>query len=111
MPIRNNRIPQMPALVKAASARGVQRAAEQVADLARQLSPVDTGALRGSIRVEPSAPDVRMYVKAGGRGGVDYAAFVEYGTARAAAQPFLTPAARAIDVRIPVADEIRKALT
>lgn len=55
---------------------------------ARQLCPVDTGRLRASIRPrfykEGLAADVYT--------DVDYAPFVEFGTSRMGAQPFLFPA-------------------
>jgi HK97 gp10 family phage protein len=109
MPLKRNRIPATRKAIEAAAARGVQRAGGYIVDLARQLCPVDTGALRGSIRLEPEQPALRMTVKAGG-GPVNYAHFIEYGTSRSPAQPFLTPAARAISVRKEVSGEIRKAL-
>lgn len=107
MPLRRNRFPQVRAQINAAAARGVSRAADFMVDLARQLVPVDTGALRQSIRREPRQPDLTVIVKAGG-GGVGYAKYVEYGTSRSPAQPYMTPAARAIDVRKEVAAELRK---
>lgn len=109
MPLKRNRIPQTRGTITAAAARGVHRAAGFVADLARQLAPVDTGALRASIRVTPDAPALRVEVQAGGA-SAPYAAYVEYGTSRSPAQPYLTPAARAINVRREVAAEIKKAL-
>lgn len=109
MPLRKNRIPQTRAAITAAAAQGVHRAAEYVRDLAQQLCPVDTGALRQSIRIEPASPALRMVVRAGG-GVVTYAAFVEYGTPISPAQPFLTPAADAISVRREVLTAIRKVL-
>lgn len=109
MALARNRIPATRQAIAAAAARGVHRAAGFVADLARQLAPVDTGALRASIRVTPDQPALRMTVQAGG-GVVDYAAFVEYGTSRSPAQPFMTPAARAINVRREVAAELKRAL-
>jgi HK97 gp10 family phage protein len=87
--------------------RGVVRAADHVADLARQLAPVDTGALRDSIRVEPGDTPTSRKVVAGG-GAVAYAAHVEYGTADSPAQPFMTPAVEQIDVEIEIADEVRQ---
>lgn len=87
--------------------RGVDRAAQQIATTARSLVPVDTGALRASIRVEPGRDETSRTVVAGG-GGVEYAAFIEYGTSRAPAQPFMTPAAAQVDVAAEVADEVRQ---
>lgn len=100
-----SRIGAIRAGLRAATGRGVQRAAEHVADLARQLTPVDTGALRASIRVEAGPSETSRAVVAGGS-GVDYAVFVEYGTSRMAAQPFMTPAAKAIRVDVEVAAEL-----
>lgn len=65
--------------------------ANDIADLAQQLAPVDTGALRDSKFVERRGPLWVVGFSA------PYAAHVEYGTSRSPAQPFLTPAVRAID--------------
>lgn len=73
---------------KAAIDRGAKAYAEAVKDLAQQLAPVATGALRESIHVETGDTQGSYKVVA----GVDYAVFQEYGTARMSAQPFLTPA-------------------
>lgn len=102
MTLRSN-IPQLRASLPDAAARGVARAAFLVEDLAKQLCPVDTGALRASIRVTPTAPALRMAVIA----TQAYAAHVEYGTLHSPAQPFLTPAARAIKVQREITAELR----
>lgn len=66
-------------------------AAEQVVTAARLLVPVDTGYLKGSITK-------------GGAGGAwfveaaaHYSSFVEYGTRKMRAQPYLRPALENID--------------
>jgi len=59
-----------------------RRIAEIIATAARQLVPVDTGALHDSIRVTDNSVNVDMH----------YASYVELGTPKAAAQPFLKPA-------------------
>jgi len=105
-----SRIPAIRAGLNAAAARGVARAGGYIVNLAQQLCPVDTGALRASIRLEPAQPALKMYVKAGG-GQVDYAGYVEFGTSRSLAQPYLTPAVRAIDVRREVAEELKDLIT
>jgi HK97 gp10 family phage protein len=74
--------------------------------VARQLCPVDTGFLRRSIHVEPDSPALRISVIA----SAPYAAYVEYGTPHSPAQPFMTPAARAIDVKAEVARYVRAAI-
>jgi HK97 gp10 family phage protein len=56
---------------------------EKVADEMRNTAPEDTGALKASIQVVPEGVEV----------GVDYAAFVEYGTGDTSPQPFAGPAA------------------
>ncbi len=63
--------------------------AKTIADKARRIVPVKTGKLKATIRVEGGN------VIAGG-GDVDYAAPVELGTAKRAAQPFLRPAAEQV---------------
>ena len=49
-------------------------------------APVDTGNLRSSIDVEVGTEDAEIFTP------VFYAPFLEYGTSRQAAQPFLRPA-------------------
>jgi len=80
----------------------LREVARKVVQDAKALCPVDTGSLQRSIRAEEYPPEVniyRIFVVAGGkiinpktRKKVDYAAYVEYGTSRAPAQPFLRPA-------------------
>lgn len=110
MAFKRNRIRPTRDAIRKAAAIGVQRGGLMIVDLAQQLCPVDTGALRGSIRLEPEAPALEMTVKAGGVNGVDYAAYVEYGTSVSPAQPYLTPAAKAIKVRAEVRKAIREVL-
>lgn len=74
-------------------ASGVQRdlitIAQGIRVSAANKCPVRTGQLRSSIRVEIS-PNV-VTIVAGGD-GVEYALYVEYGTSRQYAQPFMRPA-------------------
>lgn len=67
--------------------RAARSSAELLADTAQQIVPVDTGALRRSIRVRRVAP--RQYDVGAGE---FYAGFVEFGTIKMAAQPYLRPA-------------------
>ena len=72
--------------------------AEDIVMIAKGLVPVDTGALKESIRVEEK--NKKVYATAGGGGVtnpktgriVDYAAHVEYGTSRVPAHPYMRPA-------------------
>jgi len=56
---------------------------------AAQSAPVDTGALRNSILSESGMTGELQYTV---QDGVEYGQFVELGTSRMAAQPFLVPA-------------------
>jgi HK97 gp10 family phage protein len=69
----------------------LEDAAEEIADIARDLVPVDTGFLRSTIHVE-RIDHLALQVRA----DAEYAAFVEYGTSRMAAQPYMTPAIEAV---------------
>lgn len=56
---------------------------------AARKCPVDTGNLRGSITHEVDTADDAVYIGT----NVEYAPYVELGTSRQKAQPFLRPAA------------------
>lgn len=90
--------------IEGAIERGVVRGANLIADLAQQLAPVDTGALRDSIHVEDGSHALARRIVA----DTSYAAYVEYGTATSPAQPYMTPAKEQINVQQEVADEVRK---
>lgn len=68
----------------------VRRVALQVQNSARILCPVDTGRLRSSIKSAEGRDAEGFYVEVGTN--VKYARFVEFGTSRAHAQPYLRPA-------------------
>lgn len=71
--------------------------ADDVADVMRDLSPVDTGDMRSTIRVLGTTANTAR-IGAGGIPGeitgelVDYVVYVERGTSRMKAQPFMRPA-------------------
>lgn len=71
-------------------ARDLQRRALQVDRAAKQLCPVDTGRLRSSITNE-LGQDAEGLVAVIGT-NVEYAPYIELGTSKMAAQPFLLPA-------------------
>src|SRR5437773_2523452 len=77
-----NRIPEVQLELEARVQELADHAAEITAEEARARAPVLTGRLRDSIGAEGGRVTV----------GAPYAAFVEYGTAHNAAEPFLTPA-------------------
>jgi len=66
-----------------------RRVAERIADEMRSMVPVDSGALRDTIRVEVDDDEVMVAV---GNEETDYAVYVEYGTRNRAATPFVMPA-------------------
>ena len=84
--------------------RILKAVANEVKEEARELVPVDTGALRKSIRVTSTAKEAGKTTRVGVRAGgyetnpktghlVNYAIYVEFGTSRQSPQPFLIPAA------------------
>jgi HK97 gp10 family phage protein len=71
--------------------------AEDVASDARRLAPVDEGDMVSTIRVLKSGKKARKIAVGGIKGKVtgkpvDYAVYVERGTSKMAAQPFMKPA-------------------
>jgi HK97 gp10 family phage protein len=75
------------------TAKVLARKAIQVQGGAQRLCPVDTGRLRSSIthRLEQDGIGLVAYVGT----NVEYAIYVELGTSRTPAEPFLRPALRA----------------
>lgn len=71
-------------------AKDLARRAIQVDRAAKQLCPVDTGRLRSSITWE-LGQDIQGLLAVIGT-NVTYAPFVELGTRKASAQPYLRPA-------------------
>lgn len=88
--IRSNRLPQLTAQLRRRVGEEVAAAAVECQSTAKVLVPKDTGTLARSIVAEPENP-LSWVVGT----DVEYAPFVEYGTHRMAAQPYLTPAAEA----------------
>lgn len=68
----------------------VREARDKMADTMRRTCPVDTGALRDSIKEEDNCSGDR--IKYDISIGVDYADYVEFGTSKQTAQPFIRPA-------------------
>ncbi len=84
---------------------------QEAVEDAKNRVPVDTGALRDSIKRTISKKKLTATMSAGGKvKGVDtyYAFFVEHGTRKMPARPFLYPAARAHekDIAERLGDEI-----
>lgn len=70
--------------------REVLRRTIRVETAAKRLCPVDTGRLRSSITHEVAVDLDGLVARIGTN--VEYAPYVEFGTSRATAQPFLVPA-------------------
>ena len=95
---------QIASHIEPKAVEGLDEAADKIVKEARELCPVDTGALRKSIRKEKELRSLYPFtytigVAAGGHEKnpktgreVDYAAYVEFGTSRTPAQPFMGPA-------------------
>ena len=74
-------------LMKEAVVRGLEAVGLLGEGYAKMLCPVDTGRLRNSIT--HTSDGEAAYIGT----NVEYAAYVEYGTSKTSAQPFLEPAA------------------
>lgn len=99
------RLRELPERVRAELGGGALEAAEEVAATIRALAPVDEGALVASVAVTGPGGTTPPYSQPGGSktmgeneaavtvGGPDvrYPHLVEYGTVKAAAQPFFWP--------------------
>ena len=103
----------LPEAFNESSAAALDRAADDGVDRAKQLVPVDTGALQQSIRKERKAQPAGNITYTGIRAGgyvrnpktgriVDYATYVERGTSRQRPQPYLRPALHWASRMIPV---------
>lgn len=79
-------------IFKQATAEAIERALEaiglQAEGYAKMLCPVDTGNLRNSITHQVVPEDGAVHIGT----NVEYAAYVEYGTSKTKAQPYLEPA-------------------
>ena len=67
--------------------RIIKATAFAVEGKAKQLAPVDTGALRNSLQSEPDGPYTWTV-----HDGVEYGVYQELGTYKMRAHPFMTPA-------------------
>jgi len=85
------RLDQAAAEIQARAAALAAKAALDIEARARELAPVDTGALRNSIQA--FEVDRFHWIVTS---PVHYSAFQEYGTSRMAAQPYMTPALEAV---------------
>lgn len=83
-----SKLPSIAAGMEPRAALAVAKAAADVEAHAKAVVPVDTGALRASIQARHvSALEAEVVAQQ------QYAIFVELGTSRMGAQPYMTPAA------------------
>lgn len=75
--------------INAAILRALERIGMQAEGYAKDICPVDTGNLRNRIRHKVDDKEKAVYIGT----NVEYAPYVELGTHRQAAQPYLKPAA------------------
>lgn len=85
--IRYNRIPDIAARFPGAVRAVVAKAALDIEADAKALCPVDTGALRGSIKAEVEGFRAEIAPHK------EYAAYVEFGTYKMAPRAYMRPAA------------------
>jgi len=88
MPLAYSRIPAIAAAAPRVVEAALAKVAHDVELGAKQRAPVDTGHLRASIGAEGGGMRWRVNAAAG------YAVYVELGTRKMSAQPFLVPALR-----------------
>ena len=86
-----NKLPELRGQVRRRAADAVTKAAFDVEAQAKALAPVDTGALKSSIQAQPEG-DLAARVDV----GAEYGIYVEFGTRKMRAQPFLEPAAEQV---------------
>lgn len=86
--VLSNKIPGLPAAIRQGVAREIEKGARQIEAGAKQAVPVRTGTLRRSINTQMGAGGLSAIVAA----GTEYAIYVERGTRRMGARPFLVPA-------------------
>lgn len=96
-------------MTHAAIVRGVALAAAKVEGDAKTIVPVDTGHLRASI--SSNSHSTANGAEAEVSTNVEYAAYVEFGTSRQKAQPYLHPALQKnkANIRKIIIEEIVKA--
>ena len=109
MPLKS-RIPKIITNLEQAPDAIADRTADVAVESAMQHVPVDTGALRTSIEKFGASGSNTRTVEAGQ--SLWYASFVEYGTSRNRAQPFMSPAAETARKEMPrISKEIVKDAT
>lgn len=85
---KTSKIPKLIAGARALTIAAVDKTAHDIEATAKDIAPYDTGATKASIQVTDTGEFSRQV-----SAGTDYSEFLEYGTTRMVARPFMTPAA------------------
>jgi len=94
--VKYNHIPEIKREMPAAIESQVQAAAYACEAYAKDLCPVDTGALKASIKADKESALLWTVAP-----HTEYAVYVEFGTRRMRAQPYMRPAAERVRVEFP----------
>lgn len=86
-----DRLPELRGQIRERAGQLVKKTAHDIEAHAKQTVPVDTGNLKNSIQAEMES-DLTAVVSV----GADYGIYVEMGTHKMAARPFMVPAAEAV---------------
>lgn len=107
--VTKNNVPDVIRVVQVAEDSLPKNLTEATRDIAKDIVPVQFGFLRNSIRSSKLRKGLWQTSARSTEGGAerDYAHYVEYGTSKMAAQPFMGPAFR-IMVNAPLTIESHK---
>jgi HK97 gp10 family phage protein len=105
MPLKvklNDNLEKYSRRIKKNANRRLFQLAQEIASIAQQLAPVDTGHLRLSISVVETVRSgiFRIVVTTADDKHPEYAAYIEWGWRNSPASPFLTPAYLAVKKRL-----------
>jgi len=90
-----NRLPELRGELRAAASQVVRATAAMVEIRAKDIVPVDTGNLKNSIQTTMENDLLAIVSTGTTEEDAPYAIYVEYGTRRMAARPYMRPAAEA----------------
>ena len=94
--VRFNHLPKIKAALPGSLAATVKEAALKCETYAKDVVPVDTGALKASIKAEKETETAWTVAPT-----TEYAIYVEFGTRKMSAQPYMRPAAEKIRKEYP----------
>lgn len=83
--IKRNEFPSCPGKMAKAIGEAFKQLGPELLSTMQEATPVDTGELRGSENASVGSKELRLTA------GTDHAGFVEFGTRKMAAQPFMRP--------------------